>query len=50
MFVRFNRGSMIAILPKCAFALLSQIIFLCSPSRDELQAFGDDVLVCVFHQ
>ncbi|MFT6725367.1 MAG: hypothetical protein ACJARN_002237, partial [Arenicella sp.] len=30
--------------------VLTEILDHYSPSRDELQAFGNDVLACVFHQ
>jgi hypothetical protein len=40
---------MVAILPKSAFALFTLIVFLGCPSSDELQAFGDEVLACVFY-
>jgi hypothetical protein len=49
MFARCNSSGMITILPKSAFALFTLIVFLGCPSSDELQAFGYEVLACVFY-
>ena len=48
--VRFDRGDMVAVFPKCPFAMFTLIVFLGCPSCDELQTSSDDVLVCIFHQ
>ena len=41
--IGFDCRGVIAVFPECAFALLAQVVLLCSATCDKLNALGDDI-------